>query len=519
MTVTITANELHAEHATISQPGSFDANKHYYAKVLNAQLHPVVAHFLRMSRRRMVARYCHLNPRVSETALMQLLEHPPRHFRWAGADLLHATDLDGRRRMVVLETNSCPSGNKSMPLLDNHDELGGYARVLKASFLPMLKRRKLGRGALAVIYDKNYVEASGYAATMAELTGEPVYLAALPRDGGRSAARFLDGQLQVRDHGGAWIDVRAAFRYVTQAPWDRLPVTTRTALLNPIITCLAGGRNKLMAAKAYSFLEGDLTGTGLSVRTPRTLRDLNKVEVPMQVRRLGGHAVVKVPYSNAGQGVYTITSEDELQEFMQAHHGYDRFVVQGLIGNSAWSSEDREGKLFHVGTLPDLRNRMYAADLRMMVAASPDGFSPVSCYARRAPMPLAATLQRGASSWEMLGTNLSRRRPDGGWEADTDRLMLMDARDFNLLGVGLDGLIEAYIQTVLAVTAIDRLAGELIGSKKRLKKRLFRSLNDDPALIAEVVRGGERGVPMPSATTGQDNPEAAHRPAKIASVG
>ena len=33
--------------------------------------------------------------------------------------------------------------------------------------------------------------------------------------------------------------------------------------------------------------------------------------------------------------------------------------------------------------------------------------------------------------------------------SDTNRLVLMDRRDFNKLGVGLDDMIEAYIQTVL----------------------------------------------------------------------
>lgn len=48
---------------------------------------------------------------------------------------------------------------------------------------------------------------------------------------------------------------------------------------------------------------------------------------------MGGDAVVLVPYSNAGQGVYTITSEDELDGFMQLQHNYDHFIVQSLIGN------------------------------------------------------------------------------------------------------------------------------------------------------------------------------------------
>ena len=103
--------------------------------------------------------------------------------------------------------------------------------------------------------------------------------------------------------------MRAAFRYVTQRPWTRIPPVTRTAMLNPVLTCLAGGRNKMLAAKAYDLLSAELAPTGLVVRTPETIWDVALAEVPLWVQRMGGVAVVKVPYSNAGQGVYTIASQ------------------------------------------------------------------------------------------------------------------------------------------------------------------------------------------------------------------
>ncbi len=87
----------------------------------------------------------------------------------------------------------------------------------------------------------------------------------------------------------------------------------------------------------------------------------------------------------------------------------------------------------------------------------------------------------------MLGTNLSVKRNDGGWDSDTNRLLLMDRRDFNRLGVGLDELIESYVQTVLSVLAIDRMAISLTKKGGGLKAKLFRSLNDDPTLQAEIL--------------------------------
>lgn len=88
-------------------------------------------------------------------------------------------------------------------------------------------------------------------------------------------------------------------------------------------------------------------------------------------------------------------------------------------------------------------------------------------------------------TWEMLGTNLSIKLPNGDWTTDTSRLILMDRRDFNQLGIGIDDLIDAYIQTVLAVIAIDKMADRLMASGQ-FDYQLFQSLNPDDALLREI---------------------------------
>lgn len=485
-----TATEIVSTRApdyALVQPGSFEPERHFYPRVLNAQIHPLVRFFLGLSPERIVKRYCHLNPAVDPAALAELLRSQPRYFRWAGADLLYCTTETGVRRMVVVETNSCPSGQKSMPLYDDHEEQGGYRMNLMRTFLPSLKGKRLPAGELAVIYDKNFMEASGYAAAMADLLAEPVHLVEFPDGATSPRARFVDGVLEIRPDDDVWRPIRCAFRYVTQRPWNRIPVASKTLVLNPVIACLAGGRNKSIAAKAYEFFNADIGVSGLKIRTPETMWDVPLAEVPMWVQRLGGHAVVKVPYSNAGQGVYTITSPEELAAFEAIDHRYDRFIVQSLIGNYNWSSHGQHGRLFHVGTIPNKRGNSYVADLRVMVSAGPDGFRPLVVYARRSRKPLEDDL--GAhSSWDMLGTNLSVRNADGSWTSETSRLLLVDRKDFNTLGLGPDDLIEAYIQTVLATTAIDRMAQRLKGTKGGLRRKLFRSMNDDPALLDEIVR-------------------------------
>lgn len=493
MDITASRVVLDSQRAMPVEPGSFEPKNHFYSRVLNAQIHPLVGFFLRMSTRRIVNRYCHLNPRVDPQFLESVLSHVPKHFRWAGADLFCTTTAAGNRRLVVIETNSCPSGNKSMPIPSDYDEQAGYRKLIEASFLPLISKRKAASGALAVLFDKNHMEAWGYAAAIADLTGEQVFLTPFPDSTEDPPARFVDGLLEIRCPEGDWKPIRAAFRYVTQKPWNRIPVRSRTRILNPVVTCLAGGRNKLVAMKAYDIYNAELEASGLQIRTPQTIGDVQKEEVPLWVRRFGGHAVVKVPYSNAGQGVFTIVNENELDRFMEAEQPYDRYVVQSLIGNYTWSSVERAGRFYHVGTIPDRHGHIYVADLRMMVCAGEGGFRPLAIYARRSRKPLPAQLEDESASWDVLGTNLSERQSDGTWVASTDRLMLMDRRDFNTVGIGADDLIEGYIQTVLAAIAIDNMAVTLLTKKGSLRRGLFRSLDDDATLLKEINAGSVGG--------------------------
>ena len=259
-------------------------------------------------------------------------------------------------------------------------------------------------------------------------------------------------------------------------------------MYNPVLVCLAGGRNKMMAAKAYDFYNARMQSHGLRIETPETIWDVSRDEVPIWVERMGGVAVIKVPYSNAGQGVYTIVNQDELDQFMEIDHPYDKFIVQALIGNSSWSSQGRDGRLFHVGTMPDKKLNLYVADLRFMVASNAQGYFPVAIYSRRARQPLQPQVPTGESSWGMLGTNLSIKQDDGSFTTEPSRLLLVDSRDFNRLGIGMDDLIESYVQTVMSIAAVDQMSQELVNSKGRFRRKLFLSMNPDEKLANEIIR-------------------------------
>lgn len=45
-------------------------------------------------------------------------------FTKTGSDLFNVTTASGHRQMIIVETNSCPSGQKSMPLLSESDVRG-----------------------------------------------------------------------------------------------------------------------------------------------------------------------------------------------------------------------------------------------------------------------------------------------------------------------------------------------------------------------------------------------------------
>ena len=467
-------------------PGAFRPENHWYPAAFNATIHPMVAFLMHMRSDQIVARYCHLHPAIDPAEVQALLAYKPKYFLHSGTDLIHATNDQGNRSMVVIETNSCPSGQKSMPLLDDIDEFGGYRRYVRDTMVPAVKKRRRPKGVLAVLYDKNPMEASGYAAAMAEEFGEPVYLVSMHNDPDELRhVRFEDDLLYVKID-GEWSAVRACFRYVTQKPWNRIPVVGKTLIFNPVIVCLAGGRNKLVASKAYEAFNADYKERNLSIAFPETIWDVQKAEIPFWVERMGGKAVVKIPYSNAGQGVFTIINQAELDAFMAGSYDYDKFVVQALIGNHKWSSELTGGKMYHVGTVPDKQLKSYALDFRMLLQYTPDGYRPLGVYSRRAADPLTNELGAGNDSWGMLGTNLSVKLDTFSWGSDTARLMLMDRKGFNRLGVGLDDLIDGFVQSVMATVAIDKMACNLINAKGGLKLKLFSSLNNDASLIDEL---------------------------------
>ncbi|MBC9794657.1 hypothetical protein [Sinomicrobium weinanense] len=447
------------DHVHLVEPGDFEPSEHWYPRVLNSNIHPLVSHFLHLTTEQYIERYCRLNPQANPGALKEILNYQPRYFKWSGTDMMHITNNIGAKKLTVIETNSCPSGQKSMPLLDLNVEQGGYKRLIEDTFLPQVEKHD-EEGALAVIYDKNPMENVGYASTLADAFGEDVYLAKFDKNDPDPPAKFEDKKLYIRSENDQWIPIRAAFRYVTQEPWNRIPVGSKTLLLNPIEACLAGGRNKSEAFLAYSDFNEKFKADGIGINTPETFLDVELNDIPEYFEALGKSMVIKVPDSNAGQGVYTITSEKELEQAMKAlkqNPPEDKYLIQQLIYSNYIDGADKEKAWYHVGTIPDKKNRSYAFDLRLMMHYTSSGIRPLAIYSRRAKLPLNQPMPEGADSWDLYGTNLSVKQTEG-WSYDDERLMLYDIRNFANLGLGIDELISGFIQSAMATYAIDQHA-------------------------------------------------------------
>lgn len=439
------------------EPGDFEPSDHWYPRVLNSNIHPLVSYFLNLNHQQMIERYRRLNPLVNTEKLYEILKYQPKYFRWAGSDLMHVSDSNGRRFLTLIETNSCPSGQKSMPLLEQSIEQGGYKRLIEGTFLKMVENHS-AKGVLAVIYDKNPMENIGYASAIADCFSENVYLAQFNNKDNDPPIIEIDHQLHIKISDSETVPIRAAFRYVTQQPWNRIPLETNTLLLNPIQACLAGGRNKEEAYYAYTKFNEDYKDSGIRIDFPRTYTQVELKEIPDLFKTLNSNMVIKLPDSNAGQGVYTITSQKELDSAIPIleKNPDQKYLIQELIFSNK-QINSKEFHHYHIGTIPDSKNRIYAFDVRMMIHGTGDGLRPLAGYSRISRFPLNKPLPENLTSWELYGTNLSVKS-DQGWEYDDARLMIFDIRNFGRLGLGLDELIHAFIQTSMAVFAIDNHA-------------------------------------------------------------
>jgi hypothetical protein len=469
-------------------------NNYFYKCVLNKKLHPIVQEFLSLKKEDYIEKYYNLeyskNIIIDKNILNELLSYKPSYFFWSGVDLLNIKNNENNKtNMMILETNSCPSGQKSMPFNseNNINELG-YNKLMTI-FLELSNNKSskklIPEGVLAIIYDKNIVEVLGYANQLANISNEKVYLVELYNNDKNPCAKWDENGILHIYVNDLWIKVHAVFRYVTQQPWTRIPLNSLTFVFNPILSCIAGGRNKLIAHKAYENLNDELKNSGLKIRVPYTICDVELNNIHNIIKNMNYKAVIKIPYSNAGQGVFIMHNENEYNDIfinISKNNKYEKFIIQELIDS--------------IGTIPTGQyNDIFVWDLRMMISTTNDGYKPLVMYARKASEPLISIKYTENNinittkcSRNIYLTNLSEKISENNWNTHSERLITLDEENFLILGITLDELIDSYIQTVLASIAIDKMAIKLWNDEsKEFNKELFLELNDDHSFMEELI--------------------------------
>lgn len=454
-----------------------------YGLAHGSSSHHLVDQFLKMSQEEIAASYA-FRQGIKKERVLELLKRETTYMLWSGSDILNVIDVNGKKRKVILETNSCPSGAKDLPSANfGCLEDSAYGKILSATLLPRIERE----GDLAVLWDKNKVETKAYGQVLANLTGRRVHYIPLFNQDDVKQLNFDPHTLKING-----FNIAGTWRYVTQEPWKRISVYPKTVMINPIIACIAGGRNKLIAAKAYN--EFNQNNPDLAIDIPYTTEEMNKQEV-INLLKKWKYGVVKLPYSNAGQGVFTIASERDLKEFEQEVSADKSLILQQLIGFEQITSNGTMSPLTHVGGIVD--GKRFAIDLRMMVINGQHqdgqtGYKPVSLYARRAAQPLEDLCKPDVPSWEVLGTNLSeltgkeKYTNRKKWAVHNDRRIVTTEKDFPQLDLSLDDLVDAYVTTVKANAAINDIAEYLMEGGEFHPQR-FSELNGDQTIVKTLI--------------------------------
>jgi len=97
-------------------------------------------------------------------------------------------------------------------------------------------------------------------------------------------------------------------------------------------------------------------------------------------------------------------------------------------------------------------------DVRFVLGSGPGGYRPLMVYARMARAPFSAALD-GKPLAPSLVTNIAVPRGDGSFAFEYERLIVPTDEGWARLGLSESDFAAAYVQSVLATTAIDDSVG------------------------------------------------------------
>jgi hypothetical protein len=376
---------------------------------------------------------------------------------------------NNEEKMCLIEVNSVATGSMSFPSIDT-EFYNQYDYIIQESFLPLISHIKKEDGVLAVLDDAFYPEGFGYATSMAKLSNEPVFHVNLSENYD-SYFRINNDYLEII-YDNKWRRIRACYKYVQTRPWLKLPVYSKTFIYNSLLACLAGGRNKAIASLAYENFNKE---SPIKIRHPLTITNLTKEGV-IKIAKDRGMGVAKGLYGNGGEEVFFLMDNNQIENFSKQDLSYNNYIYQDLIGLRTWFKDDRSNRYYHVGTAEKDKK---VFDIRTCVAYTENGFRPSSIFSRKAKSPLKEKLEDITDYKKVLSTNI------GGSIDYDNQVVILDEEGFAHIGVKLENLIDAFIQTVLGAISIDMMACSLM-KDNQFDHEKYLSLNHDEKLYEEL---------------------------------
>lgn len=141
-----------------------------------------------------------------------------------------------------------------------------------------------------------------------------------------------------------------------------------------------------------------------------------------------------------------------------------------------------------------LNGQMYAYTVRIIACDSPTGFKTIAICCARAPAPFAKNGETAEIASDALLNKIKTVHEDDayvsniGTNPDSEqRSFYVDDAGMKGMGIGMDDVVDGFMQTVYSTLAIDNMCKKLTMEDGELNMQLLKELNPDPQLLAEVV--------------------------------
>jgi hypothetical protein len=394
---------------------------------------------------------CYLNNigKNSRETLRYIMNERSRHFILAGVDLMAVENREtGERDFLLLEINSAPGFIYCTP--ENDAAEYGYKRLIHLLLDHTPKDQ--WDGIVHFSEGKVPVEDRGFFHYYREILKRDVNILG-PRDLEKLSLN-RENQLEYRGR-----PITGAIRYIHKDPWNYLAPSVKGTFINSTKVDLCGGRDKLMAERAFDSCI--VHNKKIVLSRPECFTAHTREELEHIILSKEFPLVVKKRFLNSGIGIYFILNKD-LSVLKELSDKDFPIVVQQMIiapGTGINSDFPWEQK----GVC--IEGKRYAYDLRVVVASGPDGYKPLMVYGRRGRRPFSDLKNCGHGTEifdDIFKVNIAKKK-GSDFVFESNRLILPTDEGWEMLGITESELMAAYMESILSLYAADRFCDSYEG--------------------------------------------------------